>query len=75
MLTITNRLALVVLVYLVSWTVSYLMIIGFDYHYYFEYLGLAWASPGEKPAFIHIMAIILTIIVISIVLSKRRRKQ
>ena len=75
MLTITNRLALVVLVYLVSWTVSYWTIMGFDYRYYFEYLALAWSSPGEKPVFIHIMAIMLTIIVISIAFSIRRKKQ
>jgi hypothetical protein len=41
MLKITNRLALVVLTYLMSWTVSYSVIMKFDFRYYFEYLRLA----------------------------------
>ena len=75
MFKITNCFAVVVLIYLVSWTVSYSLIMGFDFHYYFEYLGLAWTHPGENPIFIQIMAIVLTIIAISITFFIKRKKQ
>jgi hypothetical protein len=70
-----TRLVFVVLVYLVSWTVSYAVIMSFDFRYYFEYLRLAWTHPGENPIFIQIMAIVLTIIAISITFFIKRKKQ
>jgi len=48
---------------------------GFDFHYYLEYLDLAWTDPGEKPVFIQIMSILLTSIFISIAFSIRRKNQ
>lgn len=73
MLKIINRLILIVLIYLVSWTVSYSVFMGFDFHYYFEYLHLAWTNPGEKPAFIQITAIVLSIIAASITFFAKRK--
>ena len=70
-----NRLVIVALVYFVSWSVSYSLIMGFDFRYYFEYLHLAWTHPGENPIFIQIMAIVLTIIAISITFFINRKKQ
>jgi len=71
---IMNRLVFVVLVYFVSWSVSYSLIMGFDFRYYFEYLRLAWTHPGENPAFIQIIAVVLTVIVISIAFSIKKKK-
>jgi hypothetical protein len=61
-----NRLIFILLVYLVSWSISYLIIMGIDFRFYFEYLKLAWTSPGENPVFIQIIAIVLTVITVSI---------
>jgi len=74
MLKITNCIAVVLLIYLVAWTVSYSLILGFDFRYYFEYLHLAWTNPGENPVFIQIIAVVLTIIVISIALFIRKKQ-
>ena len=71
---IMNRLVFVVLVYFVSWSVSYSLIMGFYFRYYFEYLRLAWTHPGENPAFIQIIAVVLTVIVISIAFSIKKKK-
>ncbi len=75
MLKITNRLALIISIYFMSWTVSYMVIMSLDFRYYFEYLHLAWTHPGENPVFIQIMAIVLTIIAISITFFLKRKKQ
>jgi hypothetical protein len=63
---IINRLGFILLMYLVSWSISYLIIMGLDFRYYFEYLKLAWTSPGENPVFIQLIAIVLTVISVSI---------
>lgn len=63
---VINRLVFIVLVYFVSWSIAYSLIMGFDFRYYFEYLHLAWTQPGENPVFIQIIAIVLTIIIVSI---------
>jgi heme A synthase len=39
---------------------------GLDFRYYFEYLKLAWTNPGENPVFIQMIAIVLTIITVSV---------
>jgi heme A synthase len=74
MYKIMNRLIFAVLVYFVSWSVSYSLIMGFDFRYYFEYLYLAWTNPGENPVFIQIIAVVLTIIVISIAFFIRKKQ-
>jgi hypothetical protein len=70
-----KRMAFVILIYFVSWTASYSVIMGFDFRYYFEYLHLAWTHPGENPAFIHIIAIALTMLTVVIAFSFKRKKQ
>ena len=37
-----------VAVYLVAWTVSYAVMIGFDFRYFFQYLRLAWTFSGGE---------------------------
>ncbi len=59
-------------VYLATWTVAYVGILGGDFHYYFEYLKLSWTSPGEIPALIQWIAIAVTALVLGIMLLWRR---
>jgi heme A synthase len=74
MLKIIKRLIFIVLIYFLSWTVSYSVFMGFDFRYYIEYLYLAWTNPGEKPVFIQMIAIVLTIITTSIYFFAKRKK-
>ena len=37
--------------YFVGVTAVYIFIMGLDFSQYYDYLFLAWTSPGERPAF------------------------
>jgi hypothetical protein len=64
-----------ILIYAISWTLLFPLIVGPHFSYFFEYLKLAWTSPGEYPATINFYAIIVTIIamVVGELWSNRRR--
>ena len=70
---IVKRVSQIVGVYLVAWTISYSIMMGFDFRFYFEYLILAWSNPGERPIFIQMISLLITVIVVItyFVLSKR----
>lgn len=54
--------ATIVVCYFVAWTVSYLLVNGPDFSFYFEYLRLFWKGGGlERPAFTGIVSILLAI--------------
>jgi len=57
--------------YFVLWTLTYLIIMGPEYKYFIEYFKLAWTNPGEVPAFLQMVALIGTLIlIISVFLFK-----
>jgi len=81
MRAISTFVVIGICVYLATWTVAYVWILGRDFHYYFEYLKLSWTRPGEIPAFIQWIAIPVTVLVLGILLVEenseiklRRRK-
>ena len=67
--------ALTVVVYLISWSVAYVLLVGSDSKYYLEYLRLAWTSPGEIPAFLQIASIIATVLIMLVVALVARHKK
>jgi hypothetical protein len=73
-----NRLlsivATVIISYFLSWSVAYVVLIGWDLKYYWHYLRLAWTGPGERPAFIQMYAIVATVVVCILVLVLRRKR-
>jgi hypothetical protein len=48
--------------YVVFWTLTYGIAMDGDFHYYFDYLFLAWTSPGEKPGPIQLYSLSLTVV-------------
>jgi hypothetical protein len=66
--------ATAIVAYFLSWSIAYVVLIGWDLEYYWQYLRLAWTSPGELPAFLQIIAIVATL-VISVLVFVRRRKR
>src|SRR5712675_659711 len=58
-----RALVFIVPIYAVCWTISYLLLVGWHFEFFFYYLQLAWTSPGEIPAFIQILSIGLTILI------------
>jgi hypothetical protein len=72
-----NLIAFVVLaivVYLISWSIAYFWLMGSEFKHYFEYLRLAWTSPGEIPAFIQIASIIATILIMLVIIMVVRSR-
>jgi membrane protein implicated in regulation of membrane protease activity len=60
--TIALHVATIVTCYFVAWTAAYLFIVGTDFAYYFEYLGLFWTLDGfELPSFTGALSIIIAI--------------
>lgn len=41
--------------YIVGWTITYVLIMGSDFRYFFKYLKSVWTweGPGELPAFMN----------------------
>lgn len=54
----------IVLVYIFFWTIAYLCLVGRDFQYYWKYLYLSWVGPGEIPAFLHIFAVVATVVIV-----------
>lgn len=68
---IIRYIVLFVGIYIVSWTVIYAVLMKFNFKYYFNYLWLSWTSPGEVPAYIQVVSLILTVLsFIGIILFK-----
>jgi SNF family Na+-dependent transporter len=55
--------ATAIVAYFLSWSLAYVVLVGWDLKYYWQYLRLAWTNPGELPAFLQIFAIVATLIV------------
>lgn len=65
-----------VVIYFVSWTVAYFVIMGGDFRYFFWYLGLAWTGQaGELPGFMQLAALgsVFVFWLLSLVANIRRR--
>jgi hypothetical protein len=63
-------------IYLIGWTVAYVLAFGLDFSYYFIYLYYVWTGPGEAPAIIAFYGFVISlslIIFISIVWFLVRR--
>lgn len=63
---VVSILVLAVGVYLTSWSAAYFWIVGSDLEHYGEYLRLAWTNPGEIPAFLQMISIIATVLMLFI---------
>jgi hypothetical protein len=63
-----------IVAYFLSWSIAYLVLVGWDLEYYWQYLRLAWTNPGELPAFLQIFAIGATLVVCILVFVLRRRR-
>ncbi len=48
--------------YIFLWTVVYAVLMKFDFRYYMSYLWLSWTNPGEMPAYIQMVSVILTLL-------------
>jgi len=48
-----------ILLYICSWSLSYVLLMGFDFRYYLRYLSYAWSGPGELPFFIQVLTLLL----------------
>ena len=51
---------IIFVIYVFSWTASYLYIVGFDLRHFFHYFYYAWTGPGEMATFTQIYALGLT---------------
>jgi SNF family Na+-dependent transporter len=66
--------ATAIVAYFLSWSIAYVVLVGWDLEYYWQYLRLAWTNPGELPAFLQIFAIVATLVVCILVFVFRRRR-
>lgn len=48
--------------YALGWSVSYTLLMGADFRYFFAYLRSAWTDPGERPVFIQAGAVVVAIV-------------
>lgn len=71
MMRASSLIGLVTAAYAVSWFLSYVYVMGFDFRYFFEYLGLAWSRPGEIPALIQVIAIVVSVVIVAVSLAIR----
>ena len=65
-------------IYLGSWTLAYVAMMGGDFRYFFSYLGLAWTGQaGELPALMHVAALgcVFMFALIAIVANVRRKRK
>lgn len=63
MKTCIIAVALLPILYALSWTVSYIAFMGNDLKYYFDYLRLVWSGKGgELPTFIQLFALVITVV-------------
>jgi hypothetical protein len=67
-------IATAIVAYFLSWSVAYVVLVGWDLGYYWQYLRLAWTNPGELPAFLQIVAIVATLVVSILVLVRSRKR-
>lgn len=61
-------LVLASIIYFVVWTITYVVLMGFDFKHYMEYFRLSWSNPGEIPAFIRFVSLVATGILLVCVL-------
>ena len=66
--------ATAIFAYFLSWSIVYIVLVGWDLKYYWQYLRLAWTNPGELPAFLQIYAIGATLVVCILVFVLRRKR-
>lgn len=53
---------IIAVMYIVTWSVVYSIILEFDFSLYFLYLWYSWTSPGEVPSYIQIIALTVTFV-------------
>jgi hypothetical protein len=76
MKTAAHILAILLICYLVAWTLAYALVMGTDFGYYFSYLGLAWTFRAlELPTFIWMLSVALCIPLAGLVLWRLRRNR
>ena len=66
--------ATAIVAYFLSWSIAYVVLVGWDLEYYWQYFRLAWTSPSELPAFLQIIAIVATLVVCILVFVFRRKR-
>lgn len=52
-----------VVIYAIIWTVIYAIFMSFDFRYFAVYFLLSWTGPGEIPAYIQILSITITFLI------------
>lgn len=67
-MNILKSLSVGAIVYVVTWFLAYVLIMRGDMDYLREYFVLAWTSPGEIPALIQFVAVLIGLIAGSIAL-------
>ena len=53
---------LTVAIYVCSWVLAYVGLLGFDFSNFSQYLKLAWTDPGEIPSYLRFLSLSLTIV-------------
>jgi hypothetical protein len=66
--------ATAVVAYFLSWSIAYVVLVGWSLEYYWQYLRLAWTNPGELPAFLQIVAIVATLVICILVFVFSRKR-
>lgn len=67
-------IAIGLLAYVLTWSIAYVVVMGFDFRYYLEYLRLSWTKPGEIPAFIQWASLVTTGIIMIVVFFWLRKE-
>ncbi len=67
-------LATAIIAYFLSWSIAYVVLVGWDLKHYWQYLRLAWTDPGELPAFLQICAIVATFVLCILVFVLCRKR-
>ena len=65
--------ATAIVAYFLSWSIAYVVLVGWNLECYWQYLRLAWTNPGELPAFSQMFAIIATLVVCILVFVFQRK--
>ena len=55
---------LAIAIYIIAWTIIFIIFEGFDFSYYWKYFRQSFSNPGEEVAFIRIYAILITCILL-----------
>jgi hypothetical protein len=67
MKAIISTVLMTIVIYFISWSIAYVWLVGSDLTHYWEYLRLAWTNPGETPAFLRMVSVAATILMLLLI--------